>query len=199
MQPLLVDMAIPALRPVSDHRRLRQRGNFNLEMALVFIPLFAIFMGIIDVSFALFKRSLLQAAVREGVRYAVTYQTSGNTGNNHDLSIKRVVHRQCIGFLTEAQRDQLITIRYYEPFTNPSGQADWRLVTGSGSNRPGNLVEIGIENYEHNYIVPLWHMLNARQPYSKEGWQRPQPMRVSVYAADRMEGLPAGVFTPPSR
>ena len=50
-------------------------------------------------SLALFLRATMQNAVREGVRYAVTYQTSG--GLCQDDSIKTIVKNSAVGFLDD--------------------------------------------------------------------------------------------------
>ena len=56
-----------------------------MEAALAMLPLMAFFGGIVDVSFAVFKNTL-RFAVRQGVRYAVTSQTTA--GKCPDASIK---------------------------------------------------------------------------------------------------------------
>ena len=68
-----------------------------MEAALVFLPLMALMLALIDFSLALFLRATMQNAVREGVRYAVTYQTSG--GMCQDASIKAVVNPAGVNYL----------------------------------------------------------------------------------------------------
>ncbi len=67
-------------------RRKRERGSYYIELALTFLPIFAIMLAIVDFSMAIFIRSSFQFAVREGVRYAVTYQVE--PGMCQDASIK---------------------------------------------------------------------------------------------------------------
>ena len=104
-----------------------------MEAALIFLPLMALMLALIDFSLALFLRATMQNAVREGVRYAVTYQTSG--GMCQDASIKAVVKASSVGFLADASHDSKIKVRYYAP---------------------GNVVEIGVEGYTWSWIAPLW-------------------------------------------
>ena len=162
--------------PVSVQRRRRQRGNQLVEVSLIFLPLMALLLALIDFSLALFLRATMQNAVREGVRYAVTYQTTG--GMCQDASIKAVVKASSVGFLSDASQDSKIKIRYYAP-TNLNTE-----VTGAGSNAPGNVVEVGVEGFTWSWIAPLWRTAS--------------PFNVNVYAADRMEGLPGG-SSPPCR
>lgn len=118
----------------------------------------------------------MQNAVREGVRYAVTYQTSG--GMCQDASIKAVVKSAAAGFLSDAAHDTKIKVRFYDP-SNLTTE-----VTGVSSNVPGNVVEVGVEGYTWSWIAPLWRTAS--------------PFNINVYAADRMEGLAGGV-SPPCR
>jgi Flp pilus assembly protein TadG len=160
----------------TDRRRRRQRGNQLVEASLIFLPLFAILLGVFDFSVALFLRATMQNAVREGVRYAVTYQTA--SGQCQDASIKAVVKSSAAGFLSDAAHDSKIKVRYYDP-SNLGVE-----VTGANSNSPGNVVEIGVEGYTWSWIAPLWRSAS--------------PFNINVYAADRMEGLAGGV-SPPCR
>jgi len=161
---------------VQGQRGSRQRGSSFVEAAFVLLPLFALLFAIIDFSMAIFMRSTFQNAVREGVRYAVTYQTM--SGMCHDASIKEVVKSGALGFLSSPANEALIHVRYYLP-TDLSTE-----VTGPGSNAPGNIVEIAVENYNWGWMAPLLRSRN--------------PLILSTYAADRMEGLPGGT-SPPCR
>lgn len=153
-------------------RRARQRGNAILESALIFLPLMAIFCAIIDFSLAIFVKSTLQHAVREGVRYAVTFQTQ--EGFCHDDSIKNVVVRNSMGFLSSEEAQEKIHIRYYLPDT----------LSPSGENNPGNIIEVSVEDFTWGWIAPIWRSNT--------------PMSMLIRSSDRMEGLPGGV-SPPCR
>src|SRR5271163_460473 len=75
-------------------RRSRQRGASILEAAVIFVPFLAIFFAIFDFGMALFLKNTMQFAVRQGVRYAVTSQTSTDSNGNalgQDASIKQAV------------------------------------------------------------------------------------------------------------
>lgn len=165
-----------SIRPIAEKRFRRQRGNQLVEVSLIFLPLFALLLALIDFSMALFLRGTMQNAVREGVRYAVTYQTA--SGLCQDASIKAIVKGSAVGFLSGATDDAKIKVRYYNP-SNLSTE-----VTGGGSNAPGNVVEIGVEGFSWGWIAPLWRTAS--------------PFNINVYAADRMEGLAGGV-SPPCR
>jgi hypothetical protein len=156
-------------RKAPDRRR-RGRGNAFVEAAFVMVPLFAMIFGIVDFGLGIFIRSTLQHAVREGVRYAVTYQTV--TGMGHDASIKTVVQQNAMGFLRDEEGLEKIFIRYFDPTTFTETQA----------NAPGNIVEVSVEGFRWGWLAPL---LRSNTP-----------LQVLVRSSDRMEGLPAGAQLP---
>ena len=156
-------------------RRSKQSGNAMLEFGLVFVPLFAIIFAISDYSMAIFMRATLQHSVREGVRYAVTYQTM--SGMCQDASIKQVVKNASAGFLTSTN-DSIIFVKYHAPSDLTT------VVTGTGSNAAGNIVEVSVEGYSYRWMAPI-----ARSN---------TPLSITVTAADRTESLP-GTATPPCR
>jgi Flp pilus assembly protein TadG len=156
--------------------RKTRSGNAFIETSFVIVPLFAIVFAITDYSMAIFLRSTFQNAVREGVRFAVTYQTLGPFCQ--DASIRQVVRNMSAGFLTSSH-DPLIKITYHPP-------SDLSLtLTGAGSNASGNIVEVSVEDYSYGWMLPLLRSNN--------------PLLITVRAADRTESLPAGMTTPPCR
>ncbi len=152
-------------------RRSRQRGNAFVEGAFVLVPLFALIFAIVDFGLAIFVRSTLQHATREGVRYAITYQTEPGLG--HDDSIKQVVQESAMGFLNDSSDLEKVQVRYYDPTT----------FLEVPNNAPGNLVEISVEGYTFGWLAQL--LRNA------------SPLQITTRSSDRMEGLPAGSSPPP--
>jgi Flp pilus assembly protein TadG len=166
------------------YRKRGESGNSLIETALIFVPLFAILFALFDFSMPIFLRSTLQSAVRAGVRYAVTYQTAPGFGQ--DDSIRQVVQQNALGFVDGAAGAAKIFVKYYAP-ANLSAE-----VTGVGSNGPGNVVEISVQNYMWGWVAPLSGTIT--QPlYATSA------LAISVSSADRMEGLPAGQISPPAR
>lgn len=154
-------------------RGSRRAGNAFIEMSFVMLPLFGLLFGIGDFSFAIFLRSTFQHAVREGVRYAVTYQTL--SGQCQDASIKTAVQNSAMGFLTGTTNASKIKIRYFDPVTFTETAA------GTG-NRPGNIVEVSVEGYQYSWMAPLL--------------RSSLPLNYVVRSSDRMESLPGGVQPP---
>jgi len=163
----------PRERRVIEARRRRQPGHALMEGGLVLIPFFALFFGIVDYGMAIFLRNTFQHAVREGVRYAVTYQTV-NASTGQDASIKSVVQTNAMGFLDGANAN-LIQIHYYDKNT----------LVETGSNSPGNIVEVSVQGYQWGVVAPLLRSAS--------------PIRLNAFSSDRMEALPDGQFAPPPR
>ena len=160
-------------RPNHSRRMSTQSGNNILETALVLTPVLAMLFGILDFSMAIFVRSTMQSAVREGVRYAVTYQVNGGC---QDAAIQQVVKNYAAGLLSSTTNAAKIHTRYYRPNDLTTE------VTGAGSNAPGNVVQVSVEGYQWPWIAPLLRPGGS--------------ISVTVFAADRMESLPGGAAPP---
>jgi hypothetical protein len=141
-----------------------------LEFAFVSLPFLALVLGTIDFGMALFIRATMQHAVREGVRYAVTYQTM--EGSCQDASIRKTVQNQAMGFLNDEQAEQFVKVEYFLPET----------LSPTSDNSPGNIVEVSVDGFQYRWICPLWRSAT--------------PMNVLVRSSDRMEGLPGGGVKP---
>ena len=95
-------------------RRSHQRGNVLIESVLTFIPTLAMFLGIVDVSLVIFLQSTLTNATLEGVRWAITYQSSYNgtsCTSSQAACVALVVQNNCYGFLNGTLIN-LVTVNY---------------------------------------------------------------------------------------
>ena len=152
-------------------RRRRQRGAALVESAFVLFPMVLLTAGIFDVAVALMVKATFTHAVREGARYAITYQTY--TGLGQDASIKKVVKTNAMGLLSDSN----ITINYY------NGNNPTVLIPAPGGNAPNNIVVVSITGFNWKWMVPV--VMGSRNPLS-----------ITASAADRMEGLGAGQTAP---
>jgi Flp pilus assembly protein TadG len=153
--------------------RKGERGNAMVETALVFIPMLAMFFGILDVSMVVFLQSTLMSAAREGTRFAITYGSTYN-GNSCATSeatcITAAVQTNAFGFLA-GTKSNLITVNYYTAnnLTTPIESCNAGTCTQNGTlpqtlsngtvvnyvNQPGNIVEVVVANYPWNWIFPV--------------------------------------------
>src|ERR1700722_17462238 len=94
-------------------RRRRSGGNAIVEAVFTLLPTFAIILAFVDYGLMIFRWSTLQNAVREGTRYAVTFQTMA--GDGQDVSIETTVQTNALGFVKVTDNPQTIYVKYYNP------------------------------------------------------------------------------------
>src|SRR5271165_3879517 len=134
-----------ARRRVSERRRITSSGSQWVELAFTLLPFFAIITAFFDVSFVLFSWATVQNAVREGCRYAITFQTAPPTGaswtcNGHqDNCIQNDVAANSMGLVTVA--GGLINVNYFAQATPNTA------IASPNGNTPGNIVEVSIQSY----------------------------------------------------
>jgi len=163
-----------------------------MEFAFFILPTFGIICGFFDIGMALFSWNTLQNAVREGTRYAITYQTDAS--GSQKTSIKNTVAAFSMNLVSAAATSgsgtAYIDVNYYsQPTTaNPNGS----VVSGANSNASGNLVEVAIKNYPYAYMAPFSGSLAAAF-YTSPG----SHLGISVYSTDLLGGTPStGLPTP---
>lgn len=116
-----------------------------VEGALVMLPLMAMFFALLDYPIAIFIQNTLRASVREGVRYAITQQTSSG---HQDTDIKNVVEYNSMGFLNDADissSSSTFTITYYDKST----------LAVTASNGQGNIIVVSAA-IQRGWMAPLW-------------------------------------------
>jgi Flp pilus assembly protein TadG len=163
---------------VSARRRRCSNGNAMIEWMLVLLPYMAILTFFFDVTFAIYSWSTIQNAVREGCRYAITFQTSGQLGQ--DASIKQVVAQYSMALV--ASNSSLINVNYFAPSAPNVAIAPGATPAG---NVPGNIVEVSIQSYPIQWLFPLSGTII--NPYRST-----TPSAISVYSSDILGGFPAG-------
>jgi len=174
------------------HRNHRRSGTGLLELAFFMMPSFALICGFLDVGMTLFTWNTLQNAVREGTRYAITYQIDGS--GHQVTAIKNTVSTWAMGLVqastTSASGANVpyIEVKFYTPPTvaNPNGS----LLAATGTaNAPGNIVEVSIKNYPYSLMAPFSGSLSATTSsafYATPG----SSLRVQVFSADVLGGTP---------
>jgi Flp pilus assembly protein TadG len=178
----------------TPRRRRSQGGSAFVEMSLGFLPFFALLFGIMDFSLAIFINNTLQDAAREGVRYAITYNTTyqGTSYSSQTLAVQAVVESLSMGFLTSSNGTTYIKVNYYLPnnLSTPAKASDLPTTVNNVYiqylNQTGNVVEVQIKNFPWNWMVPLG------------GYMPGQGLTMSSSASDVLQGYPVGTFTPPS-
>ena len=188
-------------------RQVGQRGNTMVETALVFLPMLAMFFGILDVSMVVFLQSTLMSAAREGTRFAITF---GSTYNGTSCATSQAActvlatQKNSFGFLAGSNAS-LITVNYYTAnnLSTPIETCTSGTCTQNGTlpqtltngtivnyvNQPGNLVEVVVANYPWNWFFPV----------SASGYHSTaRSTALGSSSVNVLGGLPAGTSVPPS-
>ena len=155
-------------RTCATPHKASQKGAAVVEAGLIFLPFIALIFAILDFSFAIFVENTLYHAAREGVRFAVTQQTSGS---GQDAAIKDVVKQNSMGFLDASAIAAYVTLNYYDRSGNP--------VSGVGSNQGGNILVLKITGYPWTFFAPIW---------------RPPSLAFSAFSSDAMESPPLNIL-----
>lgn len=159
--------------PLSQKRRRKSGGQTIVESSLTMLPLFALILGTADFGFMIFRWTTLQNAVREGVRYAVTFQV--DSSGHQDTSIEDQVQTYAMGFVKTADNPQTIYVKYYNPVTLTQ--------VVSGGNVPGNLVTVSVQNKLFAWLTPLSGTFQARPTTG---------LTLNVTSSDILGGYPVG-------
>jgi len=154
-----------------------QSGNAVIEMAFTILPTFALIFAFVDFGLLLFRWSTLQNAVREGCRYAITFQTQTGLGQN--ASIENVVQQYAMGLVTTSDVPQHIFVQYYAP-------ANLNTPIATGGNVPGNLVQVSVQNISWAWLAPISGSLVGPL-------RSTTPITLNIYSSDILGGYPAGV------
>jgi Flp pilus assembly protein TadG len=164
----------------SAARKRSSNGNVILESVFTLLPTFAFIFAFTDFGLMMFRWSTLQNALREGTRYAVTFQTQAGLGQ--DASVASVVQQYALGFVKTSDSPQHIFVNYYAPtaLTTP---------IASGGNVPGNLVDVSIRNLSFGWLAPLSGSYGGAVPF----FRSTTPITFNLESADILGGFPIGV------
>lgn len=164
-----------ARKKCSSSRKRTQGGSAIVEAALIFLPMMALFFAMVDFPIAIFIQNTIRAAVREGVRFAITQEPA--TGQ--DAAIKAVVESYSDGFISDAlitAGKATFSITYYDGTTLANAG------TGTNSNAQGNICVVSA-SVQHTWMAPVWQSTGI--------------LSFSASSSDVMEAPPLGVL--PSR
>jgi Flp pilus assembly protein TadG len=178
-----------------------------VEAALSMIPMFAMFIGMIDVSLVVFLQSTLTHATREAARFAITFGSTYNgssCASSQATCITQASQANGYGFLS-GPKGNLIFVNYYtaNDLTNPvmvcnsgscsqTGTLPQTLSNGkvvNFANQPGNIVEVTVKNYPWNWLLPI----------SAKGFSLTSPsVTLGASSMDVLGGLQVGTAVPPA-
>jgi Flp pilus assembly protein TadG len=151
-----------------------------IEAGFVLVVFLGFLFLIMDGCWAVFAKATLQHAVRSGVRYAVTSQTSTSGGQQLGQvdSIRQVVQRESMGLLSASDTSTFVNVKFYS-VSSPTPTP----VTGVGANKPNNMVVVSVDNWN---IRPITGFFGNGAP-----------IPVSVSSGDLIESSGSGGNPPP--
>jgi Flp pilus assembly protein TadG len=151
-----------------------------LESVFTILPTFALLFAFVDFGLLLFRWATLQNAVREGCRYAITFQTG--SGEGQDASIKAVVQQYAMGIVHTTDSPQDIFVKYYTT-------SNMTTPVVSGGNVPGNIVEVSVQGVSWSWVAPLSGSYGGDVSY----FRSTTPITLNIYSSDILGSYPAGV------
>lgn len=155
-----------------------------MESAFTLIPTFALILAFVDMGLSIYRWNTLQNAVREGVRYAITFQTNTSANLGQTESIKAVVERYAMGIVRRVSTPQKIFVCYAKPATPTTCIA-------SGGNIPGNVVQVSVRNVPYD---PLNILSGSYSGSAAPVYGNSSILSLNVNSADILGGFPVGVL-----
>jgi Flp pilus assembly protein TadG len=198
-------------------RRRRQGGNAILEGALIFLPMMALFLGLVDISFAIFIQSTLTSSTRAAARAAVTFPATvdgTSCSSSQTTCIIQAVQDNAVGVPNLST--SYITVNYYTAanLTTPvascnfAGTCTYNSVCGSSgaaSCSNGSLDITLSSNVVVNYVNQPGNIVQVQVSGYPWNWMAPMPgfyagtgLTMSAISVDVLGGLAPGVGTPPN-
>ena len=147
----------PATKTGRGSRTNPRRGAELLEFTFVFLPMLAMILVLVDVSWAVFAKSTLEYAVRTGVRTGITItgtQASAAGGCLTDI-VKTKVQASALGLLAGSSGLSKIKVNYYLPSGTSAAATD--VSTQSDGNKPLNIMQVSIQGFTLRALTPrIW-------------------------------------------
>ena len=131
-----------------------RKGAESLEFTLVFLPMLAMILVLIDISWAVFAKSTLEYAVRTGVRSGITITGTQATAAGGCLTdmVKNTVKANSLGLLSDTSK---IRVNYYLPSGTSTAPTD--VSTSADGNKPLNIMQVSIQGFALRALAPrIW-------------------------------------------
>jgi len=162
-------------------RAARTSGAELLEFTMCFLPMLVMVFYLLNVSWAIFAKSSLEYAVRQGVRYGITVTGTQATAAQSDLTtmVKVMVQSNAMGMLAGSAGLAKIKVNYLQPPAPGSSAAPTDVSAQTYGNSPGNVMQVSIQGFT---LVPLAPRLFA---WNQKPDRSASPL--SAIAADLIE------------
>ena len=130
-----------------------QRGNTTVEMGMLLLPFFLMFMGVIEMGWFYYHQHTLQYATREGMRLALVGSTlldeDGNPMSREDSIITTIKSKSKDAF--DPEKLQIWIFKVGSNYESPIG---WENLAPNAGN-PADYMRIKVA-FDHQFlIIPL--------------------------------------------
>jgi Flp pilus assembly protein TadG len=142
--------------PPAPGRAGSRKGAETLEFTLAFLPLVAMMFLLVDSAWAIFVKSTLEYAVRQGVRYGITLTGKEATAanSNQTAMVKAAVQGNSLGLLTGATGLAKIKVNYFLPPAPGSNGAMTDVSSQTNGNAGLNIMQVSVQGYTMSSLVP---------------------------------------------
>ena len=138
-----------------------RRGAEMLEFTLALLPLLIMTFVLLDAAWAIFVKSTMAYAVREGLRVGITTtgtqaSTGGLGGTPSDLTtmVKKAVQSSALGLLAGAAGLSKIKVHYYLPPAVDSAAAITDVSANSDGDASLNIMQVSVEGFSLHPLMP---------------------------------------------
>jgi Flp pilus assembly protein TadG len=170
-----------ARAPRAARRSRWRKGAETVEFALALLPFIATLCLLADSAWAIFAKSTLEYAVREGVRQGITITGTQATaaGSNLTAMVKGIVQTNSLGLLSGATGLACIKVNYFLPPAPGSAGAMTDVSTETNGNAPLNVMQVSVQGYSIPSPVPRLFSWKTKDDGSA--------MAIGAVAADLIE------------
>jgi Flp pilus assembly protein TadG len=163
-------------------RRKRRKGAELLEFTLALLPLLMMMFVLLDAAWAIFVKSTLSYAVRNGVRLGITITGTQATAAGSDLTamVKANVQSNSMGLLSGSAGLAKIKVNYYQPpAPSDTSGVTVDVSTQPNGNNPLNIMQVSIQGFSLGPLIPRLFGLRTAVDFSST--------TISAVAADLIE------------
>jgi Flp pilus assembly protein TadG len=127
-----------------------------LEFTFALLPLLIMTFVLLDAAWAIFVKSTMAYAVRQGLRVGVTTTGTQATAANSDLTtmVKASVQSSALGLLAGAAGLSKIKVHYYLPPAVDSAAAIQDVSANSDGDTPLNIMQVSVVGFSLHPLMP---------------------------------------------
>lgn len=132
------------------------KGAETLEFTLVFLPMMAMIILLLDAGWAIFVKSTLEYAVRAAVRTGITVTGTQASAAGSDLTtmVKGLVQQKSLGLLRGTSGLSHIKVHYFQPPPEGSSAAPVDVSNQTWGNTPLYIMQVSVEGFTLPALVP---------------------------------------------